>query len=145
MGLIDGGLAIREGGQLLKGTKAAEKILSNGGADVVAKLTPEQTRKFQTLAASTDEAQKQQLRQSLRQELGDDFDAANKVFEGSKLETISDAEADLVYGGFTKSEYDGRTYDSLSLKEKEAFDQTYNTYNLPEREAVGKPEINHKT
>ena len=56
--------------------------MSNGGANVVTKLTPEQTRKFQTLTASTDEAQKQQLRQSLRQKLGDDFDAAERVFEG---------------------------------------------------------------
>ena len=72
------------------GAKLANKVLSGGKADVIAQLTPEQTRKFQTLASSTDEAQKQQLRQSLRQELGDDFDAANQVFEGSKLETISD-------------------------------------------------------
>ena len=98
LGLIDGGLAIREGGKVLKGAKAAKKILSNGGADAIAKLTPEQTRKFQTLATSTDDVQKQQLRQSLRQELGDDFDAANKVFDDSNLETISDAEAAKITG-----------------------------------------------
>ena len=99
LGLIDGGLAVREGGQVLKGAKAAEKILSDGGADAIARLTPEQTRKFQALATSTDDVQKQQLRQSLRQELGDaNFDAANQVFEGSKLETISDAEAATIRG-----------------------------------------------
>ena len=43
------------------------------------------------MATSTDEAQKQQLRQSLRQELGDDFDAADKVFKDAELQTISDA------------------------------------------------------
>ena len=78
--------------------RATNKVLSNGGADVIAKLTPEQTKQFKTLASSTDEAQKQQLRQSLRQELGDDFEAANRVFEGSKLETISDAEASKIKG-----------------------------------------------
>ena len=141
LGLIDGGLAIREGGKVLKGAKAAKKILSNGGADAIAKLTPEQTRKFQTLATSTDDIQKQQLRQSLRQELGDDFDAANKVFDDSNLETISDAEAELIYGGFPKSKYDGRTYDSLSPKEKEAFKKIYHKYNTDIRREVGKPEI----
>ena len=87
--------------------------MSNGGADVVAKLTPEQTRKFQTLAASTDEAQEQQLRQSLRQELGDDFNAANEVFEGSKLETISDAEAATIKGRGTVPDPPSEMSDNL--------------------------------
>ena len=82
----------------VKAARATNKVLSNGGADVVAKLTPEQTKQFKTLANSTDEAQEQQLRQSLKQELGDDFDAAERVFEGSKLETISDVEAATIKG-----------------------------------------------
>ena len=92
---IDVGIGVKEG---VTAARATNRVLSDGGADVIAKLTPEQTRKFQALASSTDDAQKQQLRQSLRQELGDDFEAANQVFEGSKLETISDAEAATIRG-----------------------------------------------
>ena len=93
---IDVGIGVKEG---VTAARATERVLSGGGADVIARLTPEQTRKFQALASSTDDAQRQQLRQSLRQELGDaNFEAANQVFEGSKLETISDAEAATIRG-----------------------------------------------
>ena len=136
---IDVGIGVKEG---VTAAKATNQVLSGGGADVIAKLSPAQTRKFQALATSTDDAQKQQLRQSLRQELGDDFDAANKVFKDAELETISDAEADLIYGGFPQSQYEGRTYDSLSPKEKEAFDKVYTIRkNSEAREAVGKPRV----
>ena len=47
----------------------------------------------------------------------------------------------MVTGGFTKSQYDGRTYDSLSPQEKEAFKKIYHKYNTDIRREVGKPEI----
>ena len=47
----------------------------------------------------------------------------------------------MVYGGFTKSEYDGKTYDSLSPKKKKAFKKIYHKYNTEARKEVGKPEI----
>ena len=81
------------------GAKLANKVLSGGKADVIAKLTPEQTKQFKTLANSTDESQKQQLRQSLKQELGDDFDAANQVFNSSEFRELTDAETRLITGG----------------------------------------------
>ena len=67
------------------GAKLANKMLSGSQADVIAKLTPEQTKQFKTLANSTDEGQKQQLRQSLKRELGDEFEVANKVFDSIVL------------------------------------------------------------
>ena len=92
---IDVGIGVKEG---VTAAKATKQVLSGGGADVIAKLTPEQTKQFKTLASSTDEAQKQQLRQSLRQELGDDFDAANQVFGSSEFRELTDAEAATIRG-----------------------------------------------
>lgn len=77
---IDGGLAIKEGASLLKGAKAAEQILSQGGSEIVAQLKPEQIRKFNALVSSPDDVQSQKLYQSLQKELGQDFDTAYSVF-----------------------------------------------------------------
>ena len=123
--------------------RATNKVLSNGGADVIAKLTPEQTKQFKTLASSTDEAQKQQLRQSLKQELGDDFDAANKVFNSSEFRELTDAEARLITGGgqVVNSPFAGMDYKTLSPKEKAILEQNYEVYNTDARRQAGKPDI----
>ena len=121
---IDVGIGVKEG---VTAAKATEQVLSGGGADVIAKLTPEQTKQFKTLASSTDEAQKQQLRQSLRQELGDDFEAANKVFNSSEFRELTDAEARLITGGgeVTQSPFAGMDYKTLSPREKAVLEQSY--------------------
>ena len=66
------------------GVKVTKKLLSNRTSNVVANLTQSQKARFKTLINSTDEAQKQRIRQSLRQELGDDFDTAHSVFVHAK-------------------------------------------------------------
>ena len=93
---IDGGLAIKEGVSLLKGAKAAEQILAGGGADVIAKLKPEQIQRFNTLVTAPDDVQAQKIYQSLQQELGQDFDTAYSLFAranqqvGGKTEYLRD-------------------------------------------------------
>ena len=74
---IDGGLAVREGVSLLKG---AEEIISEGGAKVIARLTPEQISKLDALATTVDDVEKQELLASLQQELGEDFDDVYSLF-----------------------------------------------------------------
>ena len=109
------------------GAKLANKVLSGSKADVIAKLTPEQTKQFKTLASSTDEAQKQQLRQSLRQELGDDFEAADKVFNSSEFRELTDAETRLITGGgqVTNSPFAGMDFNNLTSEEKAVLKQSY--------------------
>ena len=124
------------------GAKIANKLLANGGSDVVAKLTPEQIGKFETLANSTDDTQRQQLRQSLRQELGDDFDAANQVLGGSYLRDINEAEKTLISGGGKiDSPFAGKDYNNLTPEEKAVLEQNYSVYNKDARRQAGKPPI----
>ena len=125
------------------GAKLANKVLSGSKADVIAKLTPEQTKQFKTLAITTDEAQKQQLRQSLKQELGDEFDAAYKVFDSSEFRELTDAETRLITGGgqVTDSPFAGMDYNSLSPQEKAILEQNYTVYNTDARRQAGKPDI----
>ena len=133
---IDVGIGVKEG---VTAARATNKVLSNGGADVIAKLTPEQTKQFKTLASSTDKAQKQQLRQSLRQELGDaNFDAANKVFNSSEFRELTDAEARLITGGgqVADSPFAGMDFNNLTSEEKAVLKQSYKITNRD-----GKPPI----
>ena len=125
------------------GAKLANKVLSGSKADVIAKLTPEQTKQFKTLAITTDEAQKQQLRQSLKQELGDEFDAAYKVFDSSEFRELTDAETRLITGGgqVTDSPFAGMDYNNLTPQEKAILEQNYTVYNTDARRQAGKPDI----
>ena len=84
------------------GAKLANKVLSGSKADVIAKLTPEQTKQFETLASSTDEAQKQQIRQSLKQELGDDFDVAYDTVNSIKASTAKEIDPKVLNKWQTK-------------------------------------------
>ena len=144
LGLIDGGLAITEGTQVYKGLKAADKLATRSGARVVNRLPEDKLIAIQRavdLEQAGDPAASKTLA-VLKQELGEDYDDAYDLFKNSNLRVLDDAEAKLVTGGFTKSEYDGRTYDSLSPKEKEAFKKIYHfRENSEAREAVGKPEV----
>ena len=89
---VDGGLAIKEGASLLKGAKAAEQILAGGGADVIAKLKPEQIRAFNDLVTAPDDVQAQKLYQSLQQELGEDFDNTYNLFKNLRVNLFGQSE-----------------------------------------------------
>ena len=120
---IDVGIGVKEG---VTAARATKQVLSNGGADAIAKLTPEQTKQFKTLANSTDEGQKQQLRQSLKRELGDEFEVANKVFDSSEFRELTNAETRLITGGGEiDSPFAGMDFNNLSPEEKAVLKRSY--------------------
>lgn len=76
----------------VKAARATEQILSKGGADIIAKLTPEQTRKFNSLVTAPDDVQAQKLYQSLQQELGEDFDDTYNLFKNLRVNLFGQSE-----------------------------------------------------
>ena len=86
---IDVGVGVTDG---VKAARATNKVLSNGGADVIAKLTPEQTRKFNALVTAPNDVQAQKLYQSLQQELGDDFDNTYNLFKNLRADLFGQSE-----------------------------------------------------
>ena len=125
--------------------KAAEKLATRPGASAIFSVPQDKVLQIQRaidLEKAGDPTAASTLF-ALRKELGgESFDGVYDTLSNSNLRVIDNAEADLIFGGFTKSPYDGRTYDSLSPKEKEAFDKIYHfRKNSKAREAVGKPKV----
>ncbi|MEG4323800.1 hypothetical protein QUB37_13140 [Microcoleus sp. AT3-A2] len=103
---IDGGLAVREGAQLLVGARAAERLANQAGVQVLFRLPQEKLVRLQE-AMRLEKAKDPgapQLLASLRQELGADFDDAYKLFKEERLEVLDDAEASRIWGGMARPE-----------------------------------------
>ena len=101
---IDGGLAVREGTQLLVGARAAERLANQAGVQVLFRLPQEKLVRLQEAMRleKAKDPRATQLLASLRSELGEDFSPAYNLFKNSELEVLDDAQASRILGGMAR-------------------------------------------
>ena len=100
LGLVDSGLAITEGGQLLKGAKAAEKLATRPNSQAIFNLPSDDVLAIQRavdLERAGDPAAQQTLA-ALKQKLGSDFDAVYDTLKDRNLRVVDDAETAKIKG-----------------------------------------------
>ena len=125
LGLIDGGLAVREGGQVLKGVNAAKKLATASTSDLVSVDKLIDIQKAVDLERAGNPAAPEAIA-ALRKELGTDFDPIYQKLQSDNYRIINEAEIDLISGGGQiDSPFAGKDFNSLSPQEKAVLEQGY--------------------
>ena len=124
LGLIDGGLAIREGGKVLKGAKAAKKLAAT--SELVSVEQAIAIQKAVDLEKAGDPRAAEAIA-NLKQELGADFDPLYNQLQNDNYRILNEAEQKLNTGGgqVSQSPFAGKDFNSLTPQERAILEQNY--------------------
>jgi hypothetical protein len=108
---IDGGFMFKAGGEIITSATAAERVMNQPGAEVFARISPEQTQRLLYAVRLEELADKTapQLLASLKQELGENFQPAYNALKNKENGVLINIDSDnptgeLIRGGSNGSE-----------------------------------------